>query len=90
MTKVLSTEEVNAHLSESIKFALQEGCVIITDDGKPIAAIVSYEDLAQLQRIRIARQSGGLADISKEWKNADEFAQELDTIVQQRYQSLPE
>ena len=91
MVKILSTAEVKAHLSDSIESALQEGCVVITRYGKPIAAIVSYEDLEQLQRLRAARQMGGLADLAQGWEaeEADEFARDLDNIVRQREQNIP-
>lgn len=88
MTKALSTAQIKAHLSESIELALREGSVIITHDGKPVAALVSYEDLVQLQRLRIARQTGGLANLAEGWEDADKFAEELDKIVQQRYQNI--
>jgi prevent-host-death family protein len=84
MTKILSTAEVKAHLSESIDLALQEGSVIITRYGKPVAALVSYEDLMQLQRIRSANQTGGLASLGEDWEDSEEFAGELDKIVRER------
>jgi len=84
MTKILSTAEVKAHLSESIDLALQEGYVIITRYGKPVAALVSYEDLVQLQRIRSANQTGGLASLGEDWEDSEEFAGELDKIVSER------
>jgi prevent-host-death family protein len=84
MTKILSTAEVKAHLSESIDLALQEGYVIITRYGKPVAALVSYEDLMQLQRIRSANQTGGLAGLGEDWEDSEEFAGELDQIVRER------
>jgi prevent-host-death family protein len=66
MTKILSTAEVKAHLSESIDLALQEGSVIITRYGKPVAALVIYEDLVQLQRLRNANSTGGLASLGED------------------------
>ncbi|MGK7957966.1 MAG: type II toxin-antitoxin system Phd/YefM family antitoxin [Crocosphaera sp.] len=84
MTKSLSTAEVKAHLSESIDIALKEGYVIITRYGKPVAALVSYEDLAQLQRLRSANLKGGLATIGECWEDSEDFAEELDKIVQER------
>lgn len=84
MTKILSTAEVKARLSESIDLALQDGSVIITRYGKPVAALVSYEDLVQLQRIRSANQTGGLANLGEDWEDSEEFAGELDKIVSER------
>lgn len=84
MPKTLSTAEVKAHLSESIDIALEEGSVIITRYGKPIAALVSYEDLAQLQRLRSAKETGKLANLAKNWEDSEEFAEILNEIVQER------
>jgi hypothetical protein len=68
--------------------ALQDGHVLITGYGKPVAAIVSFNDLEQLQRIRTARETGGLADLAEGWEDADIFAQELDKVVAERYSNL--
>jgi prevent-host-death family protein len=84
MTKSLSTAQIKAQLSESINLALKEGFVTITRYGKPIAAIVSYEDLEQLQRLRASRLGGGLANLAEGWEDAEEFAQELNQVVQER------
>ena len=84
MTKILSTAEVKARLSESIDLALQEGYVVITRYGKPVAALVSYEDIRQLQRLRSARQRGGLGNLSENWEDSEELAEELDNILDER------
>lgn len=90
MGKTLSVVEAKAHFSECLETAVKEGHVLITRYGKPIAAIVDIEDLVQLQRLRAAREGGGLADLASGWENADEFAQVLDKIVQSRHCSTPE
>lgn len=84
----LSADEVKAHFSECIDLALQGGYVLITRYGKPVAAIVSFDDLEQLQRIRTAKETGGLADLANGWEDADTFAQELDKIVAERYSNI--
>lgn len=88
MSKSLSTAEIKAHLSESIDLAIQEGFVTITRYGKPVAAIVSIEDLEQLQRLRTARMTGGLANLAQEWDDAEEFAEELNKVVLERQQNI--
>ena len=90
MGKALSVAEAKAHFSECLETAVKEGHVLITRYGKPIAAIVDIEDLVQLQRLRAAREGGGLADLASGWENADEFAQVLDKIVQDRHGWSPE
>lgn len=88
MSQALSIANAKAHFSECIETALEKGYVLITRYGKPIAAVVDIQDLAQLQRLRAAREAGSLADIAEGWDDADEFAQMLDEIVQDRYRSI--
>lgn len=90
VSKALSVAEAKAHFSECIETALEEGYILITRYGKPVAAVVDIQDLAQLQRLRAAREAGSLADIAEGWEDADEFAQILDEIVQDRDRSIPE
>ncbi|MDJ0637013.1 MAG: type II toxin-antitoxin system Phd/YefM family antitoxin [Xenococcaceae cyanobacterium MO_188.B29] len=82
--KALSIAEAKAHFSECIDMAVNEGYVLITRYGKPIAAIVDLQDLEQLMRLRAARETGTLANLGNDWEDADEFAQILDDIVQHR------
>ncbi len=84
MEKTLTTAEVKEHLSESIDLAQEKGYVIITRSGKPVAALVSYEELVQLQQLKSGPQRGGLAHLAVNWQDADKFAQELDKIIQER------
>lgn len=84
INKALSVAEAKAHFSECIENAVNEGYVLITRYGKPIAAIVDLQDLEQLMRLRSARETGTLANLGSDWEDADEFAQILDEIVQER------
>jgi prevent-host-death family protein len=88
MTKSLSTAQIKAHLSESINLAIQEGFVTITRYGKPVAAIVSYEDLKQLKRLRAGRLGGGMTNLAEDWEDAEEFAQQLNKVVEERHQNI--
>lgn len=82
--KALSVAEAKAHFSECIESAVNEGYVLITRYGKPIAAVVDLQDLEQLMRLRAARETGTLATLNNNWEDADEFAQILDEVVQER------
>jgi prevent-host-death family protein len=66
MGKALSVAEAKAHFSECLETALQEGYVLITRYCKPIAAIVDIKELVQLQRLRVALEGGGLADLAEQ------------------------
>ena len=58
--------------------------ITITRYGKPVAAIVSIDDLEQLQRLRAAKLTGGLANLAEDWEDAAEFPQELDNVIRDR------
>jgi antitoxin (DNA-binding transcriptional repressor) of toxin-antitoxin stability system len=62
MTQTISTDEIKTYLPEAIELALAEDSLVITRYDKPIAAIVSYEDLMLLQRIKTSLKGQGLAD----------------------------
>ena len=48
--KVASVAQLKARLSAYLKES-QEGPVIVTRNGKPVAALVSVEDEAELERL---------------------------------------
>jgi prevent-host-death family protein len=85
MDKTLSADNVGRKLSESLELVSQEGAVTITRQGQPVAVIISYEDFLEFQRLRHQPQSSSLANLAQGWEGADEFAQELDRVVRERY-----
>lgn len=90
MSKTISTEQIKAQFPEAIESTLTEDYLLITRCQKPIAAIVSYEDLKLLQRTKTSLKGEGLANIADNWEDADDFAQELDKVREERYQVIPE
>jgi antitoxin (DNA-binding transcriptional repressor) of toxin-antitoxin stability system len=90
MTTTITTEQIKTYLPEAIESALAEDFLVITRHNQPIAALVSYEDLLLLQKIKATFKKSGLAHIADNWEDADDFAQELDKIVAERYQVIAE
>lgn len=77
MQKV-STAEAKSHLSELIaKSAYNHERFIITRRNKPVAALVSLEDL---QIIEQHEERRGLAAIAGKWEGFDEVAEPLDDL----------
>jgi prevent-host-death family protein len=77
MPKV-SVAEAKSHLSELIaKSAHSQERFIITRRDKPVAALVSLDDLRIIEQ---HRQVEGLAAIAGKWKGFDELAEALGEI----------
>lgn len=77
MPKV-SVAEAKSHLSELIaKSAHSQERFIITRRDKPVAALVSLDDLRIIEQYQ---QVEGLAAIAGKWKGFDELAEALGEI----------
>jgi prevent-host-death family protein len=88
MEQTLSTDPFERQFSETLELALQGGSATITHQGQPVAVIISYKDFLEFQSLRHQLPNGSLADLARGWEDADEFAQELDRVVQERYQDM--
>jgi prevent-host-death family protein len=74
----ISVAEAKSHLSEIIaKSAYNNEKFIITRRNKPVAALVSIEDLRLIEQ---CEQRKGLASLAGKWKGFDEVAQHLDKL----------
>lgn len=76
--KQLSVAEVKATLSERIREVERGEPVVITRHGKPVAALVSAEDLETLERLRAAGPAGGLASIAGGWEDSEDLVRILE------------
>lgn len=77
--KSLSVAEVKATLSEQIREVEAGEPIIITRHGKAVAALVRPEDLRQLERLRAAGPSAGLASLAGGWEGSEDLLRILDT-----------
>jgi prevent-host-death family protein len=74
----VTVAEAKSHLSELIaKSAYSKERFIITRHNKPVAALVSMDDL---QLIEQAAKRKGLASLVGKWKGFDEVASHLDNL----------
>ena len=75
---IVSIVEVKSRLSEIVaKSAYNQERYIITKRNKPVAALVSIEDLMILEQ---HQEKAGLAEIAGKWKNFDEVAEALNDL----------
>jgi prevent-host-death family protein len=70
----LPLAETKNRLAECVRSAEQGREVIITRHGKPVAALVSAEDLALLRRLRAAEAGKGLSGLVGGWPGSGELA----------------
>lgn len=73
MVAQLSVAEAKAKFSECVRDAEDGAPVVITRNGRAVAAIVSVEDLALVERVRAASEGRGLAMLSGGWEDSDEL-----------------
>ncbi len=82
--KVLSAAEAKFHFAETLRDVDMGNVVVITRYGKPVAALVSPEDLARLERLKSEVPEGGLAQLVHRWKDSRELSDALDEVARNR------
>jgi prevent-host-death family protein len=81
--------EIKATLSEQIREAEHGGTVLITRRGRPVAALVSTDELQRLRRLQSAGPEGGLASVAGGWKDSNELADLLDSSGRKGRRATP-
>jgi len=90
MPKEVSIAEVKSRLSTWVRHAEHGEAVLITRRGKPIAALVSADELAQLERLRAAGPQAGLAGLAGGWEGSEDLVMELEGFTRSEGRALPE
>ena len=87
MEKVLSVADAKKHLSELMsRVAYNNEQFLIERRGKPMAALVSAEDLARLEQEPTITK--GLLAAVGAWSEFDELDQMIEDIYKQRTEAL--
>ncbi|MGD2124090.1 MAG: type II toxin-antitoxin system Phd/YefM family antitoxin [Gemmatimonadota bacterium] len=89
MSKSRSVSEVKAKLSEYIRDAQSGDPVVITRHGQAIAALVAFEELETLERLRAAGPEGGLASVAGGWEDSEDLVRILETSSRMESRSTP-
>lgn len=82
--QTLPAAEAKSRFAEALRRAEGGDVVVITRYGKPVAAMISADDLASIERLRAASPSDGLAGLVGRWADGDELADALDRVVAER------
>jgi prevent-host-death family protein len=74
--------ELKARLSEYVSLSASRGeRIVITRRGKPVAALVSLEDLQTLSQ---AEKRKGLSELIDRWEDFEDIAGSIDRIYRSR------
>ena len=80
--KEVPVAEIKSHLSEFLAISHNEGKrIIITKRGKPFAAIISIDDLTNLEQMD---EKQSLAEIAGKWEHFDEIAPSIEEAYRSR------
>lgn len=90
MKKSVSVAEAKANFSECIRRVEAGSSVIITRNGKPVAALVRPADLEQLGRLRKAGPEGGLVSIAGGWEGSEELTESLERSPRRGHREVPD
>jgi prevent-host-death family protein len=89
MPREVAAAVIKKHLSEYLRLVEHGESVVITRYGKPVAALVRAEELAELARLRSAGPKAGLAGLVGRWEDADELVQRVMEIHEQGEATRP-
>lgn len=78
--RTITAAEAKARLADSLRVVERGEVVVITRYGKPVAALVSADELQQLERLRARSPQDGLAKLAGRWADSEELVGQLDQI----------
>jgi prevent-host-death family protein len=79
MKRTMSAAEAKTHFAACLRFAEQGRAIVITRHGRPVAAMVSAEEVEQLRRLRAAGAPAGLAAVAGGWPGSEELVRVVAT-----------
>lgn len=85
MPKTMSAARAKAEFAECVRTAEAGDPVVITRHGKAVAALISADRLAQLERLRSAGPAAGLAGLAGGWPGSEQLVE----IVRRSRRSRP-
>ncbi|MBT9582740.1 type II toxin-antitoxin system prevent-host-death family antitoxin [bacterium] len=88
--KTFTAAQAKSHFADSLRAAEEGGVVVITRYGKPVAALVHFSELENLDRLRNQSSQDGLGGLLHRWDDANEFTQPLDQIERSSSGTLPQ
>ncbi len=81
----LSVVEARTRFSACLRAVEAGQSLVITRNGKAVAAVVPPKDLSRLQALRAAGPDAGLAGLAGGWEGSEELADILDASKRAGY-----
>ena len=75
MTRVRTVVDAKAHFAQCVREAEHGEAVVLTRHGRSVAAIVPFDLIEDLRRLRAAGPAAGLASLAGGWKGSQEVAE---------------
>ena len=88
--QTLTAAEAKTHFAESLRAAEHGEVVVITRYGRPVAALVNFEELENLDRQRSCLGTDGLGQLAGRWDDSEELATALDRVKRGHSRALPD
>lgn len=90
MTRTVTASEAKANLGEWIRIARAGEPVVVTHHGRPVAALVAYDDLARLERLRASGPDAGLIAVAGGWNGSGALADALADVRRDGTRETPD
>jgi prevent-host-death family protein len=89
VSKSATVADLEAHFSDWIQTAEAGEAVVITRNGRPIAAMVPAAEIEQLERLRAAGPEQGLAGLAGGWDGSEELVECITEFRRSRPRDTP-
>jgi prevent-host-death family protein len=73
----VTVADAKARFAACVRVAEQGGILMITKHGRPVAALVPASDAEELERLRSAGPSAGLASLAGGWPHSEELVADI-------------
>ena len=73
MTRTVSVAEVKSRFAAYVRRAEAGNIVVLSRHGRPVAALIPADDVAQFERLRAAGPGKGLASLAGGWRGSEEL-----------------
>lgn len=84
MPKTVSASAAKNHFGDCLRDVEGGDHVVITRYGEPVAALVTFDELERLRRLRASSPADGLAGLVGKYSDGDGFAEAVDAVVAKR------
>jgi prevent-host-death family protein len=89
VSKSATVADFEAHLSDWLQTAESGEAVVITRNGRPVAAMVPVAELEPSERFRAAGPEQGLAGLAGGWEGSEELVERVAEVRRSQPRDRP-